>query len=228
MNTRSKILVTTLALTVVGLFGAVMLQGRADVQAGIYDNNQRVPLMSNYFVLEGEVGDVITDFELSIDGALAESYFVNSPTESIRRTTRGLEFIAGGEGNATFRAGGQTVDVAYKIEGGPEIVEEVVELDGKQFKLTANGEPLTGAILYINDSKNAFKIKDTFVIPESLINGETHTLYLAKFTKNGPVAYKITEFTSMAGEVSFKGYNQDEVKIEGNEIILSHTKSGLI
>lgn len=263
MNLKNKALIAVLGLAIVGTFGTVLWQGIEDVDAGTgtglyeegrefkeepqstgkkntptYDEVNNMPLISNYYTIEGTVGDTIPDFELSMKGKVVKKYTVISPTSSIKPMNNGIKLVQSGEGEAKFMVGNEYVKVSYDIEPGPEedepedseegVIEEAVDIGGTACTLSANGELLTNAILYIDDSKNAFKISDNFVIPDSAIDGETHTLYLAKFTKQGPVAYKVTEFTSLAGEVSFINYNSDEVKVNGKNITLLHGKNGLL
>jgi hypothetical protein len=103
----------------------------------------------------------------------------------------------------------------------------VEEVTYKTVSINANGAPASGLIMYIDDSKNAFKTTGTFYIEETFLDGNTHAIYIAKFTNKGPVAYKVCEFTSMAGDVNFMNFNENDVDIYGFTINIKTSLSAL-
>ena len=238
MNVRNKIL-TAILVASVGYCGyqvVVTNSLQRPLYAELVDTGDSAftGLTASYYKIEGNVGDIITDFVVDYKGMTLDDYVLDCPTHSFIKTKEGLELIEPGEGTATIKFNNSTYKFDYVVnpdpnapaeetkegsstnqEGSstnPEGVNETI-VDYKTCTLTANGTPCVGLITYIDDSKNAFKNKGSFYIQKEFLDGKTHSLYIAKFTSEGPVAYKITDFTSLAGEINFMGYNPEEIEI---------------
>lgn len=209
---------------------AINLKTESQMNAGILqDESDYSDLTSSYFRIEGMVGDTISDFVIDYRGKTVNSFTVETINNSIVNTGKGLDLLKAGEGTAIFNYAGASLSIDYSIKANPDMPEPKEEVSSnapptnmnyKTCTLTSNGTVAKGVIMYIDDSKNAFKSTGTFYIEESFLDGKTHTIYVAKFTNKGPVAYAITQFTSLANDVNFMNYNESEVEINNLNINL--------
>lgn len=219
-----------MSLALVGLMGlnafnyAEQVRRYSHLNAGIIADNEYTGLTSSYFKIEGQVGDTINDFVVDYKGKSTNVYTITTPTNSLSNVGTGLKLTNPGTGEATIKYNGASLKLEYNVKPDPDAVTaEKPEQETKKhklYKVTANGKPASGVIMYIDDSKNAFKTTGDLYIPENFLDNKTHAIYVAKFTKNGPVAYKVTEFTSLAGEINFMNYGESDVEIKGNNINL--------
>lgn len=223
-----------LSVTLVALVGITAYFYLKDIAregalyAGIVTNeNTYSDLTASYYMIEGIVDDVIEDFTLDFKGETVTDYRVDTPTNSLKCTPDGLLLIEEGEGQATFTYKNSTLILKYKVSPNPNKpkttqpsgeINEIKEKEAVKCTITANDKPANGVIIYIDDSKTAFKTTGTFIIPTQYIDNNTHSIYVAKFTSKGPVAYKLTEFTSLANEINFMNYNPEDVEITGTNI----------
>ncbi len=234
MNAKTKILMGILCIPVcVGGLGIIskVAPEAIKINAGIFSTGEKYSeLMANYFKIEGEVGDTLEDFALDLLGAPVKNYTVLSPTNSLSKGDKGLNLIAEGTGVATIKAGDYTLEIEYDVKPGEKQQADGTIPDSEDLEctITAKGEKAHDLILYIDDSANAFKSNQgVFYIPKSYLDGATHSLYVAKFTKQGPVSYKISDFTTIAGEVGFSNYAQADVSVKGTQINLNTGISNL-
>ena len=237
LNTRNKVLVGLLTGSMLFCGGQYVhnLRENSQMYAGlVQSNNEFSDLTSSYYRLEGTVGDVLSDFVIDYKGKTVTSYTIQSEHNALETTPKGLKLINSGEGTATFKYADAVCKIDYVIKPDPNATivdetpnpEEVAGINTnpqaiyKTCTITANDMPAQGIIMYIDDSKNAFKSTGTFYIEESFLDGKTHTIYIAKFTSRGPVAYAVTQFTSLAHEVNFMNYNESDVDINNLNINL--------
>lgn len=240
MNLKNKLLILTLIglATINSTQYLNKLKQESNVNAGILQEaNEYSDLTSSYFRIEGMVGDTLTDFVMDYKGKTVNGYTVQSDTNSIEVTKDGIKLVKSGEGTTIFKYADAICKIDYSIEANPDIKEEEeeeevvdanttteakppVDMKYKTCTITSNHVTAKGIIMYIDDSKNAFKSTGTFYIEEGFLDGKTHTIYVAKFTNKGPVAYPITQFTSLAGEINFMNFNSDEVDINDLNINL--------
>lgn len=230
--TKNKILATLLvglvAFNGYSFVNQVISQGSLNASI-LGTDNEYTGLTSSYFKIEGVAGQTISDFKLDYRGKLVTEYTVTSPTNSLKATSGGLKLVGEGTGTATFEYRGATLTVDYSVSPDPnakpvdkpaeeESSNKQPEVTYKLCNITANSKPASGLIMYIDDSKNAFKTKGQFYIEESFLDGSTHSIYIAKFTNKGPVAYRVCDFTSLAGDVNFMNFNESDVEVKGLNI----------
>lgn len=244
MTLKNKLLMSTL-VGVVALCGYQLVN--TSIEQGslfaLVDStaDEYTGLTASYFKVEGKVGDVLEDFVVDYKGKSVTDYTITSNTDSLEKVDTGIKLVKEGKGNAQVSYNNVVYNFEYVVElteeqkkqqseqvnsgglnGSTELGKnEKPTIDYKTCTITANGKPCSGMIMYIDDSKNAFKTTGSFFIQKEFLDGKTHSIYIAKFTTNsGPVAYKVTEFTSLAGEVSFLNYNESEVEISNLTINL--------
>lgn len=234
--TKNKVLATVLvglmAFNGYNYVSQVVSQGSLNASILGVDN-EYADLTSSYFKIEGTAGQFVKDFKVDYKGKIVSGYTITSPTDSLKVTQDGLKLVKEGTGIATISYQGAKMEIPYNVSPDPNAPKEEElpvpeqedttvnsqpEITYKLCNITANGQPASGVIMYIDDSKNAFKTKGQFYIEESFLDGNTHSIYIAKFTNKGPVAYKVCDFTSLAGEVNFMNYNESDVEVKGLNI----------
>ena len=232
LNLRNKILLLGMSglLALNGYNYIATLKDNTEINAGIVQSdNEYNKLTASYYKIEGTVGDVISDFVMDYDGKTVNSFKVKTDNDAIVNTGKGIELKKSGEGTAQFIYADSICEIQYSIEANPDIVEtEETKTENEPptdmkyltCTITSNDIPAKGIIMYIDDSKNAFKSTGTFYIEESFLDSKIHTIYIAKFTNKGPIAYAVTQFTTLADDVNFMNYNESDVEINDLNINL--------